>query len=202
MTLTYENINIYLYEVSLHMEQSFVTSQVPLGRDVEDLSQRRSGLLLSCLEATKSFLDCFLRIPPGLVVRHSTLERGQMVYAVTVLIKVAFCTNSGLDNLSLREACNVNYYLDALAGHLGSASAGADIPDEGCPDSFSVIKTMVERIKNWYVSTEFFEQTGTTSAVKGMSPLQFVEIAKEEQMMNFDLGSMEFSFLEAGNPWG
>ena len=198
--LAYENTNIYIHEVSLHVEQSIGTSSMSLRRELEDSSQRRISLLLECLEATKTFLDFFLRIPPEDVIRHSTIERGQLAYAVTMLMKMAFHTSSGLDLLSLREACNVSYYLDAMAEHLSSASASANVPDEGWPDSFSAIKTMAGRIKSWYESTAFFEQTGTASAVKGMSAMQVVEIAKEEQQLtNFDLGNMDFAFLEAGN---
>ena len=114
--------------------------------------------------------------------------------AVTVLIKLSFCKNLGVDSFPLREACNVSYYLDALSGHLGRMSAGK--PDE---DSVSTFKTMTERVKSWYESTEFFEQAGAPSDLKDMSPLQFIEIAKEEQSMNFDLGNLDFSFLGAGN---
>lgn len=199
ITLAYESTNVYLHEVPLHMEQSIARSSVPPVHEAEYLSQRRISLLLSCLEATKSFLDCFLRTPPELIVRHSTLERGQLLHAITVLFKVAFCTTLGLDNFPLREACNVSYYLDALAEHLGSMSSNT--PDEGFPDSFSTIKAQAERLKSWYERTEFFEQAGTPSGVKDMSPLQFVEIAKEEQLMNFDLGNIDFSFLEGASFW-
>ncbi|KAL9066243.1 MAG: hypothetical protein Q9161_007700 [Pseudevernia consocians] len=197
--LTYENTNVYLHEVSLQMEQSLAMSSVPQGREAEYSPQRRIGLLLSCLEATKSFLDCFLRTSPELIARHSTTERGQLAHAMGVLIKISFCTNLGLDNFPLREACNVSHYLDALAEHLGSSTA--NLPDDGCPESFSAFKAMSERIKSWYERTEFLEQVGSPSDLTDMSPLQFVEIAKEEQWMNFDINNMDFSFLEASNFW-
>ena len=108
MMLAYEDTNVYLHEVSLHMEHSLATSSVSPGRETQYSSQRRISLLLSCLEATKSFLDCFLRTPPELIVRHSTMEKGQLAHAMTVLIKIAFCKNLGLDNFPLREACNVS----------------------------------------------------------------------------------------------
>lgn len=199
ITLAYESTNVYLHEVPLRMEQSFPGDSVPLGREAEYSSQRRVSLLLSCLEATKSFLDCFLRIPQEVIVRHSTLERGQLLHAVTILLKIALGTNLGLDNFSLREACNVSYYLDALSEHIGSMSCNTS--DEGCPDSSSAVKAQAERLKSWYERTEFFEQAGAPSNVKDMSPLQFVEIAKEEQLMNIDLGNLDLSFLDAGSFW-
>ena len=200
MKLAYEKVNIHLFEVSLHMDHSFATSPGPPGREAEGSPQRRTSLFLSCLDATKSYLNCYLRVPPEEIVRQSTFERGEMAYAITVLMKIAFCANSGFDTVSLREACNVSHYLDALGGHLGKSSVSANIPDDaGCPDSFSAFKTMSERLKGWYESTELFEATGTTSSIKGMSPLQFVEIAKTEPLINFELGNMDFSFLETGN---
>ena len=194
--LTCENTNIYLHEVALYMEHSVTISSVPGGHEAADLSQRRIRLLLSCLEATKSFLDYLLQIPVAIILRQSTMDRGQLAHAATVLMKIAFSKNLGLDNFPLREACNVSYYLDAVVGHLGSTSAS--LPDDGSPDSFSALKIMAERIKSWYESTEFFEQVGSPSDLKDMSPMQFVEIAKEEQSMNFDLDNLDFSFLGPG----
>ena len=181
------------------MEHSIATGPASLRREAEDSSQRRINLLLSCLEATTSFMDCFLRIPPEILVKHSTLERGQMAYAVTVLLKLAFSTNLGLEKFPLREACRVTYYIDAMVEHLGSASA--NIADAGSEDSPASFKPMAERLKCWYERTEFFEQVGAPADLKDMSPLQFIEIAKEEQMMNFDLSSLDFSFLESSNSW-
>ena len=198
MTLAYEKVNIYLYEVSLHMDHSFATSSGPPGR--EPSHQRRTSLMLSCLDASKSYLNCFLRVPPEEIVKQSTFEKGELAYATGVLMKIALCANSGFDAVSLRQACNVSHYLDALAEHLGKSATSANIPDDaGCPDSFSGFKTMAERLKSWYESTEFFEPTGTTSSINSMSALQVVEIAKQEPLINFDLGNMDFSFLETGN---
>lgn len=199
MVLAYENTNLYLHEIFLHIEHHIATGPESVRREAENSSQRRINLLLSCVEATRSYLDCFLRTPPELVAKHSTLERGQLAHAVTVLLKLAFCTNLGLEKYPLRELCNVSYYVDALVGHLCSGSA--NLPDEGLADSSSAFKTMAERIKSWYDRTEFFEQEGTAADLKDMSPLQFVEIAKEEQVINFDFGNLDFSFLEAGNFW-
>lgn len=197
LNLAYHNISIYLHEVSLHMEHSVANHSVPLCHEAEKSSRRRINLLLSCLEATKLFLDYFLQIPQILCARHTTQEKGSLAHAVTVLIKLAFCSNSSPDSFSLREACNVSYYVDAVAAHMSSTSAN-DSEDED-PDSCSAIKTMAERIKNWYERTEFFEQAGTLSDLNDMSPVQFVKIAKEEHLMNFDFGNLDFSFLEGPN---
>lgn len=163
-------------------------------RGAEDFSQRRITLLLSCLEATKSFLDYFLQLPADMVTKHSTQERGYLAHATMVLMKLAFCSNLGIENFSLREACNVLYYVDSLPLQLGDLDD--EYLDDGQPDSFVSCKIMAERVKSWYERTEFYEQTGTPSDLKDMSPLQFVTIAKEEQLMNFDFTTMDFSFYE------
>jgi len=159
-----------------------------------DSSHRRANQLLRCLEATKSCLNFFLQIPPALSTRHSTQERGSLVHAISVLIKIAFCSDTGLDNFSLREACNVTYYIDALAGHIGGTCANDS--DDDNPDSCSAIKAMAERVKDWYERTEFFEQAGTPSDLTNMSPMQFVKIAKEEPFITFDFNNIDFSFLD------
>lgn len=179
------------------MENSFAGSSAPLCHEAYNPYQKRITQLLSCLEATKSYLDCFLQIPPALCARLSTPEKGSLAHAIMVLIKLAFCSNLGSDNFSLREACNVSYYVDALAEHMGRARVNEF--DDGTPDSFSALKKMAERVKDWYERTEFFEQAGTPSDLKDFSPIQFVRIAKEEQLLNLDFSNMDFSFLEGSS---
>lgn len=195
--LAYHNTNIYLHEISLRTEPSPRASPVSSAHGADSYSHVRLNLLLSCLEATKSCLDYILQLPRELCAKNTTQEMGYLAHAITVLIKLAFCRHVGLDSTSLREACNVSYYVDALSVHVASTSAGET--DSGEPDSLSAQRAVAERLKSWYERAEIFEQAGTPEDLKDMSPLQFVKIAKEEYLLNFDFGNIDFSFLDGPN---
>lgn len=196
--LAYHNTNIYLHEISLRTETSPRSTPMSPTHGVNSYSHVRLNLLLSCLEATKSCLDYILQLPRELCSKNTTQEMGYLAHAITVLIKLAFCKHVGLDSTSLREACNVSYYVDAISVHVASTSRETE---DGQPDSVSAQRAVGERLKSWYERAEIFEQAGTPEDLKDMSPLQFVEIAKEEQLMNFDFGDVDFSFLDGPSFW-
>lgn len=196
--LAYHNTNIYLYEISLRTESSPRASLLSPTHGLDSYPHVRLNLLLSCLEATKSCLDYVLQLPRELCAKNTTQEMGYLAHAITVLIKLAFSKHAGLDSTSLREACNVNYYVDAISAHV--ASTGKETED-GQLDSVSAQRAVGERLKSWYERAEIFEQAGTPEDLKDMSPLQFVKIAKEEQLLDLDFGNIDFSFLDGPNLW-
>ncbi|MCJ1458354.1 hypothetical protein MMC28_008726 [Mycoblastus sanguinarius] len=200
--LAYDSVCIYLYEVSLHVTSP--PRQVPEngGFNQPQSSTALTNLLVGCLEATKTFLDNYLELPAHVVERHSMLEKGYLSHAIVVLIKIAFSTTPGIESLQMRKACNVTYYLDALArlartiGGISSETAEADHRD-----SFWQFYEISMRIKAWYERMNILGQDGTTSDLKGMSLLQLAEITKDELPIDWDLGDIDFTFLEGTNLW-
>lgn len=131
------------------------------------------------------------------------LEKGSVAHASLVLIKLAFCTNPGPEPFPLRQACKVPYYLDALGAHIGSISVTSAHGEYH--DSVHKFKVTAERVKAWYERAELLEST-TFSEMKPSEfkePLQLAEIAKdeEERLMNFDIGSVNFLFVEGNEFW-
>ncbi len=199
--LAYDSTCIYLHQVSLQVspDKSLSTTSGP---ERPTHSGTRVNLLFDCLEVTKSFLDRYLQLSPDIMEHHSMLEKSGLAHACLVLIKLAFCTIQGPEPFPLRQACNVPYYLDALGAHVGSISVTSAQAEH--QDSFHKFKVITERIKAWYERAELFEPS-IFSEMKPSDlkePLQLAEIARDEEpLVNFDIGSMDFLFVEGNHFW-
>lgn len=198
--LAYDSTCIYLHQVSLHLvsDKSSPTSSDP---ELYKTSGTRMNLLVGCLDVTKSFLDRYLQLSRYTIEHYSMLEKGPVAQATLILMRLAFYPSSGPERFPLRQACNVPYYLDALAALIESISVTPAHADH--QDWFQRLKVMGPRIKAWYEREESLEPIfcGTKpSDLKGR--LQLAEIAKnEEQLMDFDIGNMDFLFAEGNNFW-
>ena len=199
--LAYDRICIHLHQVSLHVFPDKGPSTIS-NHELHKHSSIRINLLIDCLEVTRSFLDRYLQLSPHTVEHHSMPEKSSVALAILILIKLAFCTDTGPEPFPLRQACNVPYYLDALGAQVGSISVTSAHAEHH--DSFHKSKVVGERIKAWYERAESLEPT-IFSEMKPSDlkvPLQLAEIAKDEEpLMSFDIGSMDFLFVEGNNFW-
>lgn len=201
LLLQYDSACIRLHQVSLHVYPDKSVSEMS---DPELLrtSGVRMNLLVGCLEATRSLLDRYLQLSPYVIEHHSLMEKSTIAYAITVLIKLAFCTNPGTEPFPLRHASSVPYYLDALGALVGSISVTAAHAAQH--DSFRRFTLLAERVKAWYERAQSLEPTSffemKPSELKG--PLQLVEIAKiDDPLFNFDMGNLDFLLVEGNNIW-
>ena len=161
----------------------------------------RTTLLFDCLEATKTFLDQYLQLPRQEVMGHSILQKGQIAHALVVLMKLAFSPNPGLEVSSWRQACRVEHYLDALGERAGCVGTDHDVHD-----AFWHFKKIARLLKAWYQRIEMSGTSGSPAELKGMSPLQFAEIVRDDSSFNIDFtsmdfGGMDFLFLPGANFW-
>ncbi len=185
--------------LQVSLDKSLSTTSSP---ELPTHSGTRMNLLFDCLEATKSFLDRYLQLSPDIMEHHSILEKSGLAHACLVLIKLAFCTIQGPEPFPLRQACNVPYYLDALGAQVGSISVTSAQAEYH--DFFHKFKEITERIKAWYERAELFEPL-IFSEMKPSDlkePLQLAEIARDEEpLVNFDIGSVDFLFVEGNIFW-
>lgn len=196
--LAYDKTCIYLHQISLQVSPDSSPSTVAQA-DLQQNSSARINLLIGCLEATKSFLNRSLQLPPKAIEHHSMLEKCTFFEAIMVLIKLSFCTIPGREPFPFRQACNVPYYLDAISAHIHSISATSVHAQHH--DSFNEFNLRAQRIKAWYERASSSEPTifpeMKPSDLK--EPSQLMEIAKEEPLMNVDFGNLDFLFTEDGN---
>ncbi|KAI9744177.1 MAG: hypothetical protein M1818_002329 [Claussenomyces sp. TS43310] len=125
LLMFYNYLNIYLHEIALHAPNplNYETSTVS-SCDSWYLSAARSDALLCSLEATKSFLDRYLRLSPEERFRETLAQTAQVIYATLTLGQFARGIDTPLlDAEQLRFMSNVKYYLDALGEGLGAIIA-------------------------------------------------------------------------------
>lgn len=200
MLLAYNKTCIFLHQVSLQVSQD-ISPSTTADADLQQNYSARINLLIGCLEATKSYLDRCLQLPPKVIEHYSLLEKSSFAEAIMVLIKLSFCTVPGQEPFLLRQACNVPYYLDAIGAQISRISVtSAHVQHHHSFNEFSI---RAQRIKSWY------ERAGSSdpSLMPELKPSdlkvpsQLMEIAKEEPPMNFDIGNLDFLFTEGNNFW-
>ena len=198
--LAYDKTCIYLHQVSLQVSPDIISSTTA-DADLQQDYSARINLLMGCLEATKSYLNRCLQLPPKVIEHHSLLEKSSFAEAIMVLIKLSFCTIPGREPFLLRQACNVPYYLDAIGAHISSISVtSAHVQHH---DSFNEFNIRAQRIKSWYERAGSSDPTLIPELKPSdlKVPSQLMEIAKEEPPMKFDIGNLDFLFTEGNNFW-
>ena len=196
--LAYDKTCIYLHQVSLQVSPDINPSAVA-DADLQPNYSPRINLLIGCLEATKSFLNRYLQLPPKAIEHHSMLEKCLFAEAMMVLIKLSFCTIPGREPFPFRQACNVPYYCDAIGAHIRSISVTSVHAQHH--DSCNELNVRAQRIKAWYERASSSEPT-IFPEIKPFDlkePSQLMEIAKEEPLIKFDIGNLDFLFTEEGN---
>jgi len=84
-------------------------------------STARNDTLLSCLQATKNYLDLFLTFSNEVILNLGLLEYLRLVYAILVLTSFSNgCDAPTVDHEYMRNAANLSYYLDVLSSRTGS----------------------------------------------------------------------------------
>ena len=195
LLLAYESAKIYLYEVALHLDMN--PGVLSADSTLESESPGRMALLIHCLDATKSFLDTYLRLSPDFMQYQPTGERGTQSHATIVLIRLAFVKYPGPDPFPLRQACNVRYYMDALADHLGSIQSTMGGVRDG--ENFIPFRDIMARAKSWYERMELLDNPEDFEDLRGMAPMDFANIIKREPAMSLDLGFLDFEFFQSFN---
>ena len=199
--LAYDDAYIYLYEVCILIGERTDTASESSVQDSQPTNTARTTLLIHCLEAVKSFFNRYFQLSEDEVRSHSFVEKGQLAHALVVLIKLPFCTDTGLDAASWRQACDVETYLEALSECIDRVQPKSDL----C-ESYWQFRDTAARIKAWYQRMMFFGTAGATEDFKNMSPLHLAEIARKEPLLTmdfsgFDFSSMETMFLPDGASW-
>lgn len=124
--LKFHYLRTYLYEVAFHTD--------PLSTDNMSMdnwyhSTTRTSTLLSCLFASKSYIEYILALPTPAFTSLSLVDFTCLVYCVLVL--GCFATPGGGLSLTLstyQELANLQYYLDALVTKTSDIMATGTAP--------------------------------------------------------------------------
>ncbi|MCJ1458933.1 hypothetical protein MMC28_009309 [Mycoblastus sanguinarius] len=116
------------------------------------------NVIFSCLEATKSYLDCFLSLSPTEYPRISIVECRRLLYGLFILYRLS----TGLPNYpewdaqTARSTTKLETYLESIRYRVqisraaGTPAISINIADLKRADLFSVLPVILENVQNTY----------------------------------------------------
>ena len=103
----------WVAEVGFHAKPSTIFS--PESDQSWYYSLARCEALLSCLQASKDYLDYFLTLSSEVVLGYTLPEYIRLVYTVLILVRFTTgCDSPLLNDENMRESADLPRYLDAL----------------------------------------------------------------------------------------
>ena len=189
--LAYDNTYIHLYEVCIVLGEGTQATPETVSQGLQPTSTSRTNLFINCLDAVKSFFNRYLQLPATELRSHSVLEKGQLAHAMVVLVKLPFCTNTGLETSVWQQACDVESYLEALSDRVDRIHTKTETHE-----SLLQFRDSISRIKAWYQRMLFFGTPGTPTGLKTMSPLELVEITRKEPILDMNLSDFDFGGMD------
>ena len=191
LMLAYDNTYIHLYEVCIVLGERTQATPETVSQGLQPTSTTRTNLFINCLDAVKNFFNRYLQLPPKESMSHSILEKGQLSHAIVVLVKLSFCTDTGLEASVWQQACDVESYLEAISDRLDC------IPTKtGMHGALWQFKDSIARIKAWYQRMLYFSTSGTPALLKTMSPLELMEITRKEPVLDMNFSDFDFSGMD------
>ena len=147
-------------------------------------------MFINCLDAVKRFFNTYIQLTGKDLRGHSIVEKGQLAHAMVVLVKLPFCTDTGLEANMWQQACDVESYLEALGDRLDVLNTIE------AHESALQFKESLARIKAWYQRMRYLGTPGAPTDLKTMSPLELMEITRKEPILDMDLRDFDFSGME------
>ena len=189
--LAYDNTYIHLYEVCIVLGERTPMTPETVSQGLQPDSLTRTNLFINCLDAVKNFFNRYLQIPQKEAMSHSILEKGQLSHAIVVLVKLSFCTDTGLEASVWQQACDVESYLEAISGRLDGYSNKT-----GMPEAQLQFQDSIARLKAWYQRMLYFSTPSAPAVLKTMSPLELMDITRKEPVFNMDFSDFDFSGMD------
>jgi hypothetical protein len=146
ITLRFHYLRTYLYEIAFHTD---ATAQASLDTNNWYHSTTRTSTLLSCLFASKAYVEHIINLPTDSLLSLSLVDYTCLVYCVLVL--GCFATPDGAFSLTLstfQELANLQYYLDALV-----AKTNAIIVTGTAPGYLFHFNFLFKDTNEWYART-------------------------------------------------
>ena len=189
--LAYDNTYIYLYEVCILLGERTQATPEIVGQGLQPTSTTRTNMFINCLDAVKRFFNTYIQLAGKDLRGHSIVEKGQLAHAMVVLVKLPFCTDTGLEANVWQQACDVESYLEALGERPDPVLNTIE-----AHESALQFKESLARIKAWYQRMRYLGTPGAPTDLKTMSPLELMEITRKEPVLDMDLRDFDFSGMD------
>lgn len=117
-------------------------------------SSKYLGLLFSCLESGKSYLEKLLSMPTTQYRQLSFIQWMRLPYVLVILSKLSFPspmhTAAHWDIRGAQERVRLDLYIESLCYRMQSITTSASTL-QSQPDFFLSLKMILERTREWYV---------------------------------------------------
>ena len=191
LMLAYDNTYIYLYEVCIILSERTQATPEVVHQDLQPTSTTRTNMFITCLDAVKRFFNTYIQLPGKRLRGHSIVEKSQLAHAMVVLVKLPFCTDTGLEANVWQQACDVESCLEALGDRLNPLLNTLEAHEPALQ-----FKESLARIKAWYQWMRYLGTPGAPTDLKTMSPLELMEITRKEPVLDMDLRDLDFSGMD------
>jgi hypothetical protein len=151
ITLKFYNLRIFIHEIGLHSGDSEPTDSSIGGDSCRSWfsAMARTDALITCLDATKDYLDRYLSLPLVQMRENTVLEESKVIYALLVLGKFVSGVNSPhLDPLALRKRANIEHYMVTLVERMDELITVVDGQEQR--NYFWHVKTLFQNSRQWY----------------------------------------------------
>ena len=152
MDLSYNFISMEVHSVGLRRNPSSTrdgSHSAPSSTDTFHLD-----LLLSCLQAAKAYLDTLLAMSVTHYRLLSFVEWMRLPRVLAIVCKLCVPSNNYADihwdYHTVQERVRVDLYLESLCYRMHSLTT-FDKTSQPLPDFWVLLKTLLERIRSWYM---------------------------------------------------
>jgi hypothetical protein len=174
------SLHIYINEVGLYATRSY-----PFESDCGQTSCRewyssiaRTDSLVSCLDATKSFLDRYLMLSNDEMRQNTVMEEMKLVHAILILGRFSLGVDTPhLNAAYLRESAKLSYYMESLIQRMGRLISFTDSGHEQM-DYFWQMRRILHYTKNRHdeqARTDNFTMLETSGLQDSCIDLSFME---------------------------
>lgn len=141
-----------IHSVGLHRNPSSSRDGIHSGPSSTDTFHL--DLLLSCLKAAKAYLDTLLDMSATLYRLLSFVEWMRLPRVLAIICKLCIPSNNYTDIHwdchTAQERVRVDLYLESLCYRMQSLTT-FDNTSQPLPDFWILLKTLLERIRSWYM---------------------------------------------------
>ena len=184
MDLSYNFISMEVHSVGLRRDPSSSRDGIhsaPSSTDTFHLN-----LLLSCLQSAKAYLDTMLAMSATHYRLLSFVEWMRLPRVLAIICKLCIPSTTYADihwdSRTAQERVRVDLYLESLCYRMQSLTT-FDNTSQPLPDFWILLKTLLERIRSWYMH-KIRSSTGESAAARDTDILPLGPAIRQQVFTN------------------
>ncbi|RAK96591.1 Zn(II)2Cys6 transcription factor [Aspergillus ibericus CBS 121593] len=164
----YKIVLLHHYNTSLSLHESALTKGSIAS--LSNVTFEHLDYLYGCLDATKSWFDVFLSIPPMEYIGFPFAVFSQMVQNLATLYQLSTLESPLWDTANVRRTADVLQILDTIVANMGQVAALNGLVGEPGGDIFSTIAQMYHAVRvGWETSLGSDAGSSATNLIPSLS---------------------------------